>query len=388
VEAFTVSILAHWIGTEDGDIGEVTLALDMQTEEQYPAAFDAISPAYYATLPRVSIEETISQNQLLGQRMSGLRAGARGVSVSGMPQPTTPVPSTKNPKAVTREPVMESTNDDRWGAFVQFSGQFANIESFQSLADSNFDNASALVGMDYRVNDRLIIGLSAGYGYTELDYDAGDDAIIEDGRLTAYATFALDHGFWLQGTIGGAMTSYEVDRPVRFSFIDRTARGETEGGQFYTSFELGKDINAGRWTITPSTGFQFTHLSVDGFTETNAGALNLAVDDYEADSYRFHAGVLISYRADLGDGIKATPYAHASWQHEFSDQSADVRASLAGTGSFDWKTQGTGRDRMLAGAGVVFAIGRSISVNIGYQADFGAEDYESHLVFAQMGMTF
>lgn len=378
--------LDHWIGTEDGDIGEVTLALDVQTEEQYPGAFDAISPAYYAVLPRVSIEETISQNKLLGQRMSALRAGARGVSISGMPQATTPLPSTKNPKNVSKEPMMVQAEDDRWGAFVQLSGQFADLEGFPSLADNSFDNASALVGMDYRVTDRLILGLSAGYGYTELDYDAGDDALIEDGRLTAYATFALGHGFWLQGTVGGAFSSYEVDRPVRFSFIDRTADGETEGRQFYTSIELGKDIHAGRWTVTPSTGFQFTHLSVNGFTETNAGALNLTVEDFNAESYRFHAGLQVSYETRLTDKIKATPYAHASWQHEFSDQSTDIRASLAGAGSFDWKTHSTGRDRILAGAGVVFAVGRRTSVNIGYQADFGDEDYESHLVFAQVSV--
>ncbi|WP_075090297.1 hypothetical protein [Verrucomicrobium spinosum] len=39
--------LDHWIGTEHGDIGEVTLALDVLRADQYPAAFEAILPTYY-----------------------------------------------------------------------------------------------------------------------------------------------------------------------------------------------------------------------------------------------------------------------------------------------------------------------------------------------------
>jgi hypothetical protein len=59
-----------------------------------------------------------------------------------------------------------------------------------------------------------------------------------------------------------------------------------------------------------------------------------------------------------------------------------------GGGSFDWNTGGHDSDRVLAGFGLFFEFDDKASVNLGYQADFGADDYESHLIFLQLSRRF
>ena len=46
------------------------------------------------------------------------------------------------------------------------------------------------------------------------------------------------------------------------------------------------------------------------------------------------------------------------------------------------------RDRVSAGAGVHLDFDQTFDVNLGYQADFAADDYVSHSVFLQFGLHF
>ncbi|MEQ1771456.1 MAG: hypothetical protein ABL879_16625, partial [Devosia sp.] len=76
-QTLVAEALDHWIGIETGDIGVVTLALDLLTEDQYPAAFEAIMPSFYAVALSTSIELSQDQGQMLQQQLSSRRLGAK-----------------------------------------------------------------------------------------------------------------------------------------------------------------------------------------------------------------------------------------------------------------------------------------------------------------------
>jgi autotransporter-associated beta strand protein len=380
--------LDHWIGEEQGDVGLVTLALDAQTEDQYPAAFNAISPASYGVLPQAGIERTVSHNSLLQQRMGNLRAGVGRMTVQGARTEGAPPPSEAKRERDRNEPkevVFADFNDARWSTWLQLTGQFAEIDTVQDLANGDFDTAGALVGADYRIGRESVIGLAVGYDFTDGDGDFGDQSEVDDGRISAYASFGLGHGFYLNAVVGAAFSNYEAERPIRFSFIDRTAKGETDGSQLFAAVEFGKDFQFANWTVTPSIGVQYTYLEINGFTETNAGVLGLALDDFNAESLRLDAGLMVNYHMQLSEHVRLSPYLHISWQHELEDGDVDIHAALpAGGGEFDWNTGGHDSDRLLAGCGLFFEFDDKASINLGYQADFGADDYQSHLIFLQL----
>jgi outer membrane autotransporter protein len=117
--------------------------------------------------------------------------------------------------------------------------------------------------------------------------------------------------------------------------------------------------------------------------------LGLTLDDFNAESLRVEIGLMVNYRIQLNEHVRMTPYAHVSWQHELEDGGTDIRAALPeGGGAFDWKTGGQDPDRVLAGFGFCFEFDDKASINLGYQADFGADDYESHLIFLQYTRRF
>ncbi len=182
---------------------------------------------------------------------------------------------------------------------MQLQGQFAELESLNSIADNDFDSAGVLAGVDYRLTEKAIIGLGIAYNRTEVDYANGGRADGEVGRFTGFGTYALPYGLHLEGTVGMAVSSYDVKRPIQFSSIDRTARNDVDGTQFFTSVGLGRDFRSGNLRVTPSVNFQYTYADLEGGLERGADALNLNIHDISTESYRLNAGVEVAYDAPL-----------------------------------------------------------------------------------------
>ena len=79
--------LDSFISAKSGDREAVSIALDIQTADQYPAAFEAIAPGFYESLTDTTIELAVSQSQMVAQRLSAVRLGTRGFSAVGIEAP-------------------------------------------------------------------------------------------------------------------------------------------------------------------------------------------------------------------------------------------------------------------------------------------------------------
>ena len=120
--------LDQWIGIEAGDIGEVTLALDELTASQYPAAFEAIGPAWYSSLLTISIEQSQARGQLINQQLGATRlAGRPAMRLQGV-QPS-PISYDKNGKSILEPSTVDtpSTLDTRWSLWVLGHGSLRQI---------------------------------------------------------------------------------------------------------------------------------------------------------------------------------------------------------------------------------------------------------------------
>ena len=393
--------LDHWIGKESGDVGLVTLALDVQTASEYPRAFNAIGPAYYSVLPRMGIEQAAAQNSLMQQRFSEIHTEVQRATMvphatasAAKPSPApASTPTGRGPKPNRDKdangPASFAQKDEPWTTWIQTGGQFAQLQTLQTLADSHFDGLSAVVGLDHRLGSESAAGIAVGYNYSDLAFDHGDRTTVDSGRVSIYGVAGLGNGFFLDGAVTGGYTNYDVKRPVQFSVIDRIARGRTDGSELSAAVQFGKDFHLGKWTVTPKMGFQYSRVHINGLNESNAGALNLVVNGYGAQSMRGTLGAMVAYQAKLSDKVTLVPYLTASWQHEFDSPTETVRAALpADGGSFRYNGGSFGDDRMQAGAGFILNVGDNTTLNLGYQAEFGSGDYESHMIMLMMSYRF
>ena len=387
--------LDHWIGKESGDVGVVTLALDVQRANQYAAAFNAIGPAYYSILPQTGVEHVTAHNTQLQQRFNEIHTEVQRATITARSIPSARPASAKalaGSKKKKPEPSSAATfalKEDVWTSWMQTGGQFAQFQTFMSLADSHFDTLSTTVGLDRRLGRESAAGIAVGYNYTNLAFDRGDRTTIDAGRVSLYGVAGLGNGFFLDGAVTGGYTGYDIKRPIQFSTIDRVALGRTDGNDLSAAIQFGKDFHAGNWTLTPKAGFQYARVHINGLNETNAGALNLALNGYGVQSMRGTLGGTIAYQAKLSEKVTLMPYLNASWQHEFESPAETVRAALpADGGSFRYHGGSLADDRIQAGAGFLLNIGENTTINLGYQAEFGTGDYESHMIMLMMSYRF
>ncbi len=369
--------LDEWIGIETGEIGEVTLALDLLREEQYAQAFNAIMPGYYESALITGIELSQSHAQILHQQLYARRIAQRFTS----PQPLLSAEASgKNPKDVkSTSPVLAPMEDYRWNAWTMGSGLFS--EGGLSLQPGeDFESGTYLAGADYAFSEHFALGLFASYQEGWGDYDDAGDIDLESTRFGGYATFDYA-GFYANAVVGGGQTGFDVKRPIQWAYLDRNATSEPDGYEFFASLGTGYDIKAGNWTFGPQVTVQYSDLQLGEFTEVGAGSLNLRVKEAEMESLRSYLGGRVAYTIQVNENFAIIPEFRAFWQHEYLDGGAIHAVLDSGFGGgFDYQTEQPDKDAVYLGLGLGFQIGPRMYANVYYNADFGRNDDANHTI--------
>ncbi|HSJ03476.1 MAG TPA: autotransporter domain-containing protein, partial [Verrucomicrobium sp.] len=374
--------LDRWIGTETGDTGVATLALDLLREEQYPAAFEAILPSYYDAALRTGIELSHNHGQLLHQQLSARRLGQR--SIAGEAAESV---DSKNPKAVqkTAPPV---DHDQRWQSWMLGSGLFSS-GGLSLTPGEDFESGTFIVGADYALSEHFALGVFASYQEGWGDYANGGETNLESVRFGLYATVDLE-GFYANAAMGGGTTDYSISRPLTWATLDRTARSSPGAAEFFSLVGAGYDFQWGNFTLGPQFSAQFTRVKLNSVKETGAGVLSLGIDDASSDSLRTYLGGRIAYTARVSERLTIIPELRIFWQHELLQQGDPLRASLDGGAgpTFDFHRRSEERDGVFVGAGVGFQIGSQLYLNLYYNADFGRGDDGNHSVSVSANYKF
>jgi len=385
--------LDSYITASGNDRETVSTALDLQSASEYPDAFDAISPAYYETLTAITIEQAVAQSQMIAQRLSAVRLGARGFQAIGIEAPLVndkdgkSVLDTKDAKG--GKDVITATADSKWGVWAQGNGIFSKYTSLNQLPNYRYQNGGFFVGVDYGWSEHFATGLFGGYQGTYAKYSNGSMASVNSALFGGYATYQ-NGGFYSDAIISGGYNGYVSKRSVAFSTIDRTARANPNGGQLTSYLDFGYDWKVSGFTFGPLISAQYTYSGVAPFTETGADSLDLRVEQQNTNSLRTNLGGRVAYTWNLTDKITIIPEVRMFWQHEYLQNSTALGASLdggAGPG-FDYMTTVPGRDSVFAGAGVSANFSKDFSVYLNYNTSFGRQDYISQMVSTGLNWKF
>lgn len=382
--------LNGFVSAKSGDKETVSIALDLQSESQYPAAFDAVAPTFYESLADITIEQTNARAQMLAQRASAVRLGARGFQAIGI---EAPLKYDKDGRSVMDakdgKNILSPADNNNWGVWVQGNGIFARATSVGQVPSYNFQNGGFLVGVDYRWSENFVTGVYGGYQGTHAKYSNGGVTTINAVDFGLYAGYQ-NCGFYVDAILGGGSSSYAVRRPIKFSTVDRTATSRPDGGQFTSYLGLGYDWQAGNFTFGPILTGQYTYAGIAPFTENGAGALDLAVGQQNASSLRTSLGGRVAYTWNVSKSIALIPEARLLWQHEFLENSRNIGASLDGGAgsSFGYTTSAPARDAVFAAAGISAQFGPNWTASFYYNADFGRQDYISHSISTGLNFKF
>jgi outer membrane lipase/esterase len=264
----------------------------------------------------------------------------------------------------------------RLGAFFNARYRTGDEDATSLQEGYDFDGWGLTAGMDYRLSDAAVAGLSLSYLQDDIGYDnnRGDMDTTEWG-LNAYGTYYLPNGFYLDGLIGYTWTDYDLNRRVEY-VIDgevsrQSASSDPDGNLFTLTLGGGYDIVNGPVTITPQLHLQYLDNEVDGFTESysditqTGGAMSQTLDSVTYNSFTSRLGVQLSRAFGYSGGV-LLPQLRLAWIHEFDNDAQRIRSRFtndinAPTNSFLIVTEEPDRDYFELGLALSaqFAEGRA-----------------------------
>jgi outer membrane autotransporter protein len=383
--------LDSFIPATSGDRETVSIALDLQTAEQYPYAFEQIMPGFYESLANIAIEQTYNQAQLLTQRLGTVRLGATGFQAIGMSQPIKYDKDGKSASdAKTASPIVESAIDTNWNAWVIANGEFSLSRGLAGVPNYNNNSGGFLVGADYRLSENFAAGLFAGYEYSYAKYNGGSSTRGNSALFGLYGSYTHEDGYYADAIVSGGYTGFQTRRSIEFSTIDRTASADPNSGQFSAALNLGKDFEIGKFTLGPIVGAQYTYAGIGGFTETGADSLDLALGQQNANSLRTNLGARLAYNWEVGSNITLIPEVRGFWMHEFLNNPRNISSSLDGGNgaSFDYETSAPYRNSVFGGVGISAKFADRWSASVFYNVNFGSENYTNNIISTSLGFAF
>ncbi|MGI9303162.1 MAG: autotransporter domain-containing protein [Gammaproteobacteria bacterium] len=295
--------------------------------ESLAAALDQMAPDELSSQGTMAVEAADGQSRLIGSRLSALRGGATGVSVSGF---SVNLFGQQLPQVVLESALPRTgAGGDDSSAYVGPFGIFINGNVTMGDKDSSFnepgfdfDAHDITIGGDYRFAPELIFGAALGYGTNETEFDNNGGNIDFDAyALSLYGTYYQSQAVYIDGIVSFATNSYDTRRRISFTGATEEAVGDTDGTEFTVSVGGGYDLTRRAWTFGPYGRLTYLSADIDGYQESpTASGVELSLDDQEITSIATVVGAKAIYNFSTDWGV-LSPQLNLEWEHEFDNDS-------------------------------------------------------------------
>lgn len=367
--------------------------LNAQGEGTWTQALNLMSPEQLTAMGSAAFANADSMFNMLGSRFTEIHNGQRysdsGLVIwdpNGELHRNSLLASTTGTLPNGYQPAKPTFIDNpNLGFFISGQGTFGDIKGDSTADGYNFNAGGVLLGCDYRLSDNAAVGGYFGYQGTETDLSNDGNIHADSGKFGVYGTYWWDNGAWFNASIGGGVHEYSTHR----GSLGGQADGNTTGTEFNFQMQEGYDFHAGRWTFGPTIEADYTHLSIDSYSEQ--GSLTpLTINTQEAESMRMTVGGRVTTTVEVNNGQwKISPYANVGLRHEFLDQQQAVTAAFAnGTGgAFTVNGPSPSSESLVGGVGVSLQLSPRWTGNLGYLFE-GNDDYTINSIMGTLVFRF
>jgi len=184
-------------------------------------------------------------------------------------------------------------------------------------------------GLDFAYAPNGAFGF--GGAYAEHDIAARGTPEAVDGRTWTVGAY-VTQGFgpiYANAKLAFGWTNYDATRTM--SLLARTAEASINAKQLDASVEVGYDYRTGNVTVTPYGKLVLRRTSLEGFTESGAGAFSLDVEGRAKTVFSPVLGVKLGTETEVSDIVTLRPFAKASYTFQ-GDLPNDVTVSYIGGG--------------------------------------------------------
>lgn len=217
-----------------------------------------------------------------------------------------------------------------WGGYI---GNFARADSHGGYHGYNADMHGFLMGVNVDAQDgRASVGAYGGYTRTDTDLKDARGEVTTDsvyaGLLGRVIPFAALPELALTLDTGLSWHDNESERPVRGG---GTSEADFDQTMWITGLGLAFEQSLGEALLTPFVAARYTLLQQDKARE-EGGLLATRTDGFTAHSFTTDLGLEAALDLALDSAFASgvvSPYARASWLHEYGDRQYTSRSRYA-----------------------------------------------------------
>jgi outer membrane autotransporter protein len=123
-----------------------------------------------------------------------------------------------------------------------------------------------MIGYDYRINKRLLLGAALGYESTDIDTRFNNGTVQSNAfTVSPYAAFRICDYLSIDVILSYSFLDYDTTRPT---FLGQ-ATGGYDADRYMVSSNLNYYYLTGNWNFNARFGYMYTKEDADGFTESN-----------------------------------------------------------------------------------------------------------------------
>jgi outer membrane autotransporter protein len=350
-----------------------TLAgLDQMTAPQVRASLDRLSGENHASLPTIALlagEQFVNQFQqqsTLARLGDSATAAGRDAAAAGGRQQLASLSG-----APSRDPWANLSLP--WGIWAAGYGQTGHLDGDGNTHGLSESVTGAAVGADYKVNPALRVGLAVGYGSAAYSLDngggSGDVNYTQAGVYSGYTKGPV----YLDGMVGVAVGDGSSTRDASLPGSPAQAHADVSSTEVLGGIEAGYRLPLTQaLTLTPFAGLSFGTVWQNSFTESGAGARDLATQNQSQSSVKSTLGARLAADVPVSRWLVASSI-QVGWSHEFASPDRSTTASFVGLPSTEFTVAGA----RVPGNSAMVAVGLSTRVSAGGSFNLHYDGYFS-----------
>lgn len=233
------------------------------------------------------------------------------------------------------------------------------MKPFASRADQNDRNGVSgykatvyglAVGVDHGLSPALRVGGAFAYAKSDINSkspNAPQGTDIDIYQLIGYGSYALNERAEFNFQVDMGQNKNAGRRQIPFMSAEATSRYSTDTAHLGIGIGRGYPLSS-QTTLTPSVRVDYTWLRDRSYTETGAGALNLAVNGRTSEAFLVSTDAKVAHQ--LSDETTVT--ANVGLGYDAMSKQSSITAAFAGSGGGSFVTYGLDPRPWVVNAGI------------------------------------
>ena len=186
-----------------------------------------------------------------------------GIGASEAPDGTSPSSDTPTSQASTAS----IKGPQGLGVWIGGTANFGTFNAYRQAAGFDSDNIAVTVGVDQRIGNDSVLGMSLGYNHDNSDIsNDGTHSLAKGYSAAVYGSFAPSARTYIDGVIGGGGLSFESQRHGENS--GDSLLGHRYGDQWFASLTGGYEYKWNSWLLSPYARLQWSLSRLNAYSET------------------------------------------------------------------------------------------------------------------------